>query len=269
MKGKHTKKTSAFVKACLAYCHITIPSLDDIFVRLRLLLQCGEVALVNGMTGQGEGFLKASIALIPDVPATIEVFQVLQPTENALTDFVLNFTSFLLLFPGHPQHGPFYLVQGLLNAIASYQPWKTASTSKARCYLGVLGLFATYYQNTFPYHVAGVESNDSMYGGDSSYRGQINSFLNNLIKSILALLTDIGEKGDLIHKKEQGTLALDFANTLVSYFQMNPQSATLVVKLVQLAKKTDAVDAHYLANTGRHISDKKGTWYQDITAKLV
>lgn len=32
-KGKHTKKTAQFVKACLAYCHITIPSLDDIFAR--------------------------------------------------------------------------------------------------------------------------------------------------------------------------------------------------------------------------------------------
>jgi hypothetical protein len=33
MKGKHTKKTAAFVKACMAFCHITIPSIESIFTR--------------------------------------------------------------------------------------------------------------------------------------------------------------------------------------------------------------------------------------------
>jgi hypothetical protein len=47
IKGVHTKKTSSFVKACLAYCHITVPSLDDVFARLRLLLECAEVSLTN------------------------------------------------------------------------------------------------------------------------------------------------------------------------------------------------------------------------------
>ena len=38
MKGKHTKKTAAFAKACLAYCHITIASIQDTSRRLFLLL---------------------------------------------------------------------------------------------------------------------------------------------------------------------------------------------------------------------------------------
>jgi hypothetical protein len=67
-KGVHTKKTAAFVKACLAYCHITIPSLDDIVSKLYLFLQCGQVALINGMVSQAEGFLKSAISLIPEVP---------------------------------------------------------------------------------------------------------------------------------------------------------------------------------------------------------
>lgn len=43
VKGKHSKKTTVFVKACLAYCHITIPSLQDYVKRLELLLLCAQV----------------------------------------------------------------------------------------------------------------------------------------------------------------------------------------------------------------------------------
>lgn len=28
-EGKHTQKTQSFVKACIAFCHITIPTLED------------------------------------------------------------------------------------------------------------------------------------------------------------------------------------------------------------------------------------------------
>jgi hypothetical protein len=30
VKGKHNQKTKAFIKACIAYSHITIPTLDSI-----------------------------------------------------------------------------------------------------------------------------------------------------------------------------------------------------------------------------------------------
>jgi hypothetical protein len=71
VRGKHSKKTGAFVKACLAFCHITIPSLDDAFSRLHLFVEVAQVALVNQMMGQSEAFLKAAISLVPEVPVTI------------------------------------------------------------------------------------------------------------------------------------------------------------------------------------------------------
>jgi hypothetical protein len=44
MGGRHSKKSGAFAKACLAYCHITIPSIADVFQRLHLMLFCGQVS---------------------------------------------------------------------------------------------------------------------------------------------------------------------------------------------------------------------------------
>jgi len=269
MKGKHTKKTSAFVKACLAYCHITIPSLEDVFTKLRLMLQCGEVALVNQMVVQAESFLKAAIALIPSVPATQEVQAKRVSTEEDLVSFLRSFASFLLVFPGHPEYGPFYLVKALLAHLQQYEAWKTASQPKVRVYYAILSLFAAYYQKRFLYHIEGVESNDTLYGGDAGYLRQISVFVEQLVKEILNQLTEIGEGADLVSRKKQGTLALELVNLLISTVEMNPQSATMVVKLFQLAKKSDAVDAAFLRSTLAHVQEMKGAWYSDIAAKIV
>lgn len=61
VKGRHTKKTGAFVKACLAYAHITIPSIMDIFRRIELMLHCAQVGLLNQCLPQTDTFLKVEI----------------------------------------------------------------------------------------------------------------------------------------------------------------------------------------------------------------
>jgi hypothetical protein len=48
VKGKHSKKTLAFVKATTAFCQITIPSIAGVTARLHLLLTAAEAALLNG-----------------------------------------------------------------------------------------------------------------------------------------------------------------------------------------------------------------------------
>jgi hypothetical protein len=54
VKGVHSRKTAAFVRACAAYCFITIPSVDNILLRLNLYLLSGRVAVANGALSQGE-----------------------------------------------------------------------------------------------------------------------------------------------------------------------------------------------------------------------
>ncbi len=69
-------------------------------------------------------------------------------------------------------------------------------------------------------------------------------------------------------RKQQGSLALELVNLLLESVQMNPTSATLVVKLFGLAKKSNAVDAAYVANTLSHVEGKKGQWFSDLSSKL-
>ena len=74
MKGKHNRKTSAFVKAALAYCHITAPSVSDLYTRFSLLIACAEAALYNCCLPQTDTFLKAAISLLPDLPVCLPIF---------------------------------------------------------------------------------------------------------------------------------------------------------------------------------------------------
>ena len=71
MKGRHTPKTAAFVKACFAFCHITIPSIDRLFSRLKLFLLCGQAALLNQCLPQADTFYMAAIQDIEDMGYTL------------------------------------------------------------------------------------------------------------------------------------------------------------------------------------------------------
>lgn len=60
VRGHHTRRTSAFVRACAAFCFITIPSLTLVHTRLQLYLLSGQVALLNQCLGQGASRINLS-----------------------------------------------------------------------------------------------------------------------------------------------------------------------------------------------------------------
>ena len=56
VKCNHTRKTAAFIRACVAFCFITIPSLENPLSALNLYLLSGTVAIANGALSQGSEF---------------------------------------------------------------------------------------------------------------------------------------------------------------------------------------------------------------------
>lgn len=112
VKGKHTRRTTSFAKACIAYCHITIPSVRSELRRLELMLHCAHVALQCQCLPQTDTLLKAAISLLPKVPAheTHPDSGQKIPSTDRLVEFIKELLSFLVLVPGHPHHGPFYIV---------------------------------------------------------------------------------------------------------------------------------------------------------------
>ncbi len=85
-------------------------------------------------------------------------------SEPLLLDVVCNVMSALVVAPGHPQEGPFFLVKRLLNVLGEYQ-WPSGNTTKTALYIKMARLLCAYSQKRLPYHVAAIESNDTLYAG--------------------------------------------------------------------------------------------------------
>ena len=66
VKGKHTKKSSAFVKACAAFIYITTPTIDQALLRIRLHLLGAQVSLANGLLAHSEACFKAAVTVVPE-----------------------------------------------------------------------------------------------------------------------------------------------------------------------------------------------------------
>lgn len=155
---------------------------------------------------------QAAISLIPDVPAQEEIEGKRVHTEDRLASFLKSLLSTLVLAPGHPDHGPFYIVQGLLNAIPKY-PWQAHTGVQTRVYIDMLALLCTYSQRTFPYHVALVESNDSLYGGAPGYMFELRQATRSCLQEILRQLTLLGGR-DAAGRTAQARVGLDLVNQL-------------------------------------------------------
>uniref|UniRef100_A0A669D9H7 VPS35 endosomal protein-sorting factor-like n=1 Tax=Oreochromis niloticus TaxID=8128 RepID=A0A669D9H7_ORENI len=234
MRGNHSRKTAAFVRACAAYSFITIPSLSSIFSRLSLYLLSGQVALANQCLSQADAFLKAAVSILPEVPRSISVEGKLRSSESFLLDFINSFLATLLVIPDHPEHGVLYLVRGLLNMVQDYT-WEDNSDAKVRVYISALPLLAAMSQETYLYSIPKVDSNETLYGGDPKFLSEINKLCETLIGQILDHLKTLGRDEST---RRQGALAFSLFGVLLAHSDLrNNKLSQLAVNLWNLSHK--------------------------------
>lgn len=99
VKGNHTRKTAAFVKACAAYSFITIPSIISITQRLDLYVLSGQTALANLCLGQADACFEAAIQLLSELPKSLDVDGRQKSSEFYLQSYVLKLLSILIVVP--------------------------------------------------------------------------------------------------------------------------------------------------------------------------
>ncbi|KAM4892051.1 VPS35 endosomal protein-sorting factor-like isoform 2-T2 [Sylvia borin] len=245
---------NGFIKmACVAFCFITIPSLSSIFTRLNLYLHSGQVALANQCLSQADAFFKAAVSLVPEVPKMISIDGKMRPSDAFLLEFLCNFFSTLLVVPDHPEQGVLFLVRGLLNVIQDYT-WEDNSDDKVRIYTNVLHLLSAMTQEAFIYHVDKVDSNDTLYGGDSKFLAEINKLSETVVSQILDHLKTLGKEETV---KRQSQLALYFFNTILAHGDLrNNRLNQLSVNLWNLAQKHGFADTKTMVKTLEYIKKR-------------
>ena len=106
-QGSHTKKTGQFIRGCLAYCYITIPSIDNVFTKLDLYLLSGQCALINSSNTQCDTFYKESLNIFPEIPASYDGPDGrTHSTEQRVIDWISRYLSSLVYVPDNPAHPP-------------------------------------------------------------------------------------------------------------------------------------------------------------------
>ena len=203
------------------------------------------MALQNQCLPQTDTFLKAAISLVPELPAYAltaggEGGRRVH-TEAQLAEFVRNLLSTLVMVPGHPDHGPFYIVSGLLNALPQF-PWQADSTVKTSVYIDMLGLLTTYAQKKFPYGMAQLESNDVLYCGAPGYAYELQQQISVVLEQVMAQLTAMGQgqggEPTTAGKLNQARMVILLVNQLVTRMDIAKDSGGFLKKLLDLAFKS-------------------------------
>ncbi|KAK7873878.1 hypothetical protein R5R35_005739 [Gryllus longicercus] len=269
VKGHHTRKTAAFVRACAAYCYITIPSITSVFTRLELYLLSGQVALLNQCLGQADACFKAALSIIPELPPTMDVDGKQKSTEPYLVSYVSQFLSTLLVVPDNPEQGVLYLTRALINVLQQY-PWDLSCNAQAVIYMNVLDMLTAASQEYYLYHVEKVDSNDTLYGSDPKFITEINKMCSILLEEILIHLKNLGINEQY---QAQATLAVSlFSRVVIRGNLKDGALLNLAVNLWNLAQKHNCVDPKQVTKIAEYLKKKSlqqdGNVYSELLAKI-
>lgn len=254
VKGHHTRKTGSFVRACAAYCFITIPSINSVCTRLELYLLSGQVALLNNCLGQADACFKAALSLITDLPTMFEIDNKHRSSEIFLIPYIKNFLSTLLIVPDNPENGVLYLTRGLLNILKNYA-WDQHSTARSVLYISVLDVLSMAGQDNYPYHVDKVDSNDALYGADPKFIAEINKMCNIIVDEVLADLKHLGQTDQL---RKQSQLAMELFIRIVTRSDItNPAMVHLATNLWQLSQRSGQYDKKLADRSLEYLKQRK------------
>ncbi|KAI1301607.1 hypothetical protein HDE_02842 [Halotydeus destructor] len=250
---KSSRKKGSFVRACVAFNFITIPSLEDHVQRLQLYLLSAEVALSHGCLAQTDALLRTTIVLISQLPSHQKSSEgKANSLDTFFTSYVSNLLSFMLLVPDHPDQEPLYLYRGLYNSVIE-RKFENPDL-RALLLLKFLAFLSAASQPSYPYHIANIDSNDTLYGGSETFLSVLKAFANQTLEHIIAHLTQLGEQQSY---KRQSALVVECVAHILAYGDVQSMGK-FTLKLWQLAHRSGNLETKTL-NQMVQFTNSKGT----------
>ncbi|URE43378.1 UPF0505 protein [Musa troglodytarum] len=209
------KKFLGFLKSCLAFSEVTIPSISDSIQRMNLYLETAEIALFGGLISHSEGLVTSAISCLE----------------------CLNMTT------GNHEEGSMSLIR---NLIATLQCHSLASSKiKVQVFCAIISLSAGLSQKKFLYHAKNNEviSDDQLYFGDLSFDEELSS----ITSLVLQILDDVIKQE--MHLVTRGRLALDACNCLLVSFETSHELSLKCSSLIDIAKSCLHPKEKYLRST--------------------
>ncbi|KAJ1389541.1 Vacuolar protein sorting-associated protein 35 [Sesbania bispinosa] len=236
---KCTQKNLSFVKSCVTFSEVTIPSISA-QRQFDLFLETAEVAFLGGLVSHSDGLIDSAISCLH----TLDIIDGLRtPTDvEGLVSSIRKLCGFLIMVPGNFSLPGTYLPNNLFTLISS-QSWFDPKM-RTQIFSAIILLLTTLSQKNLPYHAnTQIPGNDTLYYGDSSYKQELVSLSKLVLENLLSAVQQ--EPSQAV----RGTMALEACNCIASSFMLNDELSSICLTLIETANSCLSAQDRYLQST--------------------
>ncbi|XP_019090742.1 PREDICTED: UPF0505 protein-like isoform X2 [Camelina sativa] len=241
---KAGKKHINFVKSCLAFSEVTIPSVSTPTKHLNLYLETAEVALLGGLIAHSDGLVMSAVEYLENVPVTDGLKSI---DVDSMASVVCKLCSLLVMVPGNPEKGVMEFLKSIFSATCS-SSWAMPRL-KVKIFCAIISVSSTLSQDDLPYRSANPEiiGNDLLFFGDSSYKQELVSFT----QLVLGELLNAIEKES--SQSTRGNMALEACNCISSALVVNEKVSQVCLRLLETAKGCLGANDRYIESTKKSL----------------
>jgi hypothetical protein len=95
--------------------------------------------------------------------------------------------------PSNPETTFFQLVEGVVSLLKNHEWGPANSLLKVRIFTSIIGYLGTQLQDSLPYHITNVDSNDRIFIGNDDFKREANQLLDFCFEQILDIIQKLDE----------------------------------------------------------------------------